>query len=588
MKLCTLDFETYFADDYTLRKMTTEEYIRDERFEALCLGLKIGNNPAVCVDKFPKPSGLEQFGVVAHHAHFDGLICSHHFGARPAFWFDTLSMARLVHPHEKSHSLAALATRYRLPDKTVPYQDFKGKRRSQIDDGLWGNLKEGCKQDVEITHALFKALRPHVPTSELRLIDLTIRLFTEPAFCLDKEMLEEYLQDEQIRKADLLRQIGATEETLQSADKFADLLRSLGVEPPTKVSPKTGKVAYAFAKTDDGLKELLDGDNEVVADVVAARLGVKSTIGETRAERLLGMHERGPLPVYLKVAGAHTLRWSGGDKMNWQNFPRASAHRMALKAPDGFKIVVADLSQIECRENAWLSGEQWVLDAFAGGRDIYCEMASEIYGRTVTKDDKKERFVGKTTILGAGYGMGWQKFKIACRGQRVVLSDAEAERAISAYRAKHPAIVANWRYGQDVLAALYTGKAPNFKWGPMEIEGKKIKLPNGSYLDYSTLSYDGREFWMESRGKKSRMYGPKLVENVVQALSRIVIGEAMLRISERYKILLTVHDEVAYLAKDDEAEQAYQYGLEQMRTPLVWNKGIILNAEGGHDVRYSK
>jgi DNA polymerase I-like protein with 3'-5' exonuclease and polymerase domains len=413
MKFAVLDFETYYSADYTLKKQTTEGYVRDPRFKMHCVAVRVmdklpgpGENPAHNTDvmddaTFRQVAHLaKDYAVVCHKASFDGLILSHHYGVRPAFYFDTLSMARLVFPHDKNHSLEALAKKFNLPSKIVPYNEFRGHRALSPD--LYQRLAAGAAHDVELTYIIFRKLLPLIPRSELRVIDMTIRMFTEPALHFDYQGGLDYQQALATSKQNLLSSLGVSKGELQSSEKFAEILRSLGVEPPTKKSEKTGKDIYAFAKTDDAMKELCDDEDDRVSALCNARLGQKSTLNETRAERLLRMCERGNLTVPLRYYGAGASgRFSGEDKINFQNFPRSGEIRRLLMSPPGFVLLVGDLSQIECRMLNWLAGEHWVLDAFAQGRDIYSELATAFYRRLITKspDTAKERGMGKQVEL---------------------------------------------------------------------------------------------------------------------------------------------------------------------------------------------
>jgi DNA polymerase len=597
MQLVCIDFETFFDKDYTLSKMTTEAYVRDPRFKVHCLGARQDKTFVVpLINRDDDFCGrLNTSAVLAHHAQFDGLILSHHYGIRPAFWFDTLSMARLVMPHAKSHSLGALAQALDIGKKDIPYEDFKGVQDLNSIPGLYEKVAAGCAADVELTYVVFKKLLPYVPAEELRVIDLTIRMFTESSLRLDKDRLTTYLRQTQAEKEDFLRQLGVTKAELQSSAKFAALLAQLGVEPPTKPSPSNpGEQIFAFSKTDEGMKGLLEHENQTISALASARLGQKSTLGETRAQRLLGMDSRGALPVYLNYCGAHTTRWSGGDAVNWQNFTRGSEIRKSILAPEGYQLVVVDLSQIECRILNWLAGETAILEAFKQGRDLYAEGATRFYGREITRADKIERHLGKTLELGCGYGMGWENFQYTCRrgalgGAPIELTESESKAAVKSYRASHPAVTQLWKDANTVLQWLH-GNLENweYSWGPMEIHTPRILLPNGAYLDYSNLTVVDNEYATTTRKGTSKMYGAKLVENVVQALSRAILSQAMLKIAQRYRIALTCHDELVYLAKTQEAPEALVWGLEVMKTPPSWCAGIPLDAEGSYDVRYSK
>ena len=611
MKLITLDFETYFADDYTLSKMTTEEYVRDPRFKAHLVGLKEGEDPAywitpeVLAYDVELRTRLRQNALMVHHAHFDGLILAHHFGIVPAIWFDTLSMARLLLGTEVGGSLAKLAKHFGLPEKSVPYHLFKGLR--DLPDDIMQALGDGCAHDVSLTHAIFKRLLPAVPKGELRIIDQTIRMFTEPKLMLDRPRCETYLAEQRGAKERLLARIGATEKEMASSAQFKDLLERLGVPCPMKPSPTNPlKEIPALAKTDAGMKELLEHANETVSAMAAARLGVKSTIGETRAERLLGMASRGALPVYLKFAGAHTVRFSGADKVNWQNL--TPALKKCITAPPGYRVVTVDASQVECRGVNWLAGQQDVLDKFAQGRDIYSENASAFYGHAVTKVKEKDdpamyakRHLGKTIELGCGYGMSAARFQIVCRqgalgGPPIILTDDEAKNAVDLYRRTHPRIADRktglWHQGDTMLEALAAGASCD--WGVLKIHRRAIWLPNGTPLWYRGLERHqgsrGKLEWVINRGRgPSRVYGALVVENITQALfSGLLIREAMLRIGARYQVVLQVHDDITYLAPESEADEALAFGLEEMRRVPSWCPGIPLDAEGGHSERYDK
>lgn len=589
MNLITLDFETYFADDYTLSGMTTEAYVRDPRFKVHMVGFRGGmyvslGNVLPAHEAFNDTLFWNSKALLCHHAHFDGLILSHHYGIIPAFWFDTLSMARLVFPHAKSHSLGALAEMLGIGKKNIDYVSFKNIR--DLPPGLYGRIAEGCANDVEMTYAVYKAMLPYVPTEELRVIDLTVRMFTEPALQLDKPRMEAYLEKTRNDKEAILTQLGVTKADLQSSAKFCQLLENLGITVPTKCSPsQPGKLIPAISKTDEAMKELCKHDNETVQLLCTARLGQKSTIGETRASRLLTMVGRGALCVYLKYWGAHTGRWSGGDAVNWQNFPRGGEHRLSVTAPTGYQLCVIDLAQIEFRMLAWLATDHRSLAALREGKDVYCDEATLFYGREITKADKAERQLFKAVILASGYGMGAVKFASVLKQQG--LPDEHAAALNKHYRKTHPDVTKLWRYADKVLDALYAGGA-DFVWGPMRVRGRHVVMPNGAFLDYSNVVVEDGGYAVTKRHGTTKIYGAKLVENVVQALSRIVLSQAMLKIAERYKIVLTCHDEVVYLAQTEDAPEALAYGLSVMKSTPGWCAGIPLDAEGGYAERYSK
>jgi len=406
--LITIDFETYYDTEYSLSRITTEAYIRSDQFEVIGVSIKVNDGPTDWysgdeVGAFLKSLDYSDKAILCHHTAFDGAILSWVYGIKPKLWFDTMSMAKPKHAATIGVSLKALALAHGLGAKGTEVVEAKGMHRKDFTPAGLKRYGDYCINDTELCYALFKKLQVGFPVSELLVIDQLIRMYTEPMFELDRPLLSEHLAAVRTRKQKLLDRLGGADEAkamLMSNPKFASLLEALGAVVPMKISPRTGKEAYAFAKTDQGLLDLLDDDNPAVAIVVEARLGVKSTIEETRTERLIQVSERGPLPIMLNYYGAHTGRFSGGDKLNLQNLPARQGNviRTALVAPKGHKVVACDSSQIEARVLALLAGQKDLLEAFREGRDIYKEFASKIYGVGVDHVDGKQRFVGKTCV----------------------------------------------------------------------------------------------------------------------------------------------------------------------------------------------
>lgn len=604
--IITLDFETYYAKDYTLSKLTTEEYIRDPRYETIGVGVKVNNGVTewfsgddAGVAKFLAKFKLGSAVVVAHNAPFDMAILSWIYDIHPLRIVDTLSMARAVLGPSVSMSLASLAQHFGLGVKGTAVNDALGKRRCDFSFEALAAYGEYCINDVDLTYDLFHKLADGFPINEFKLIDLTIRMFTEPRLVLDKGLLISHYDKVVAKKESLLNAVGAHKDELMSNPKFAEILRGLLVTPPMKISPTTGKETYAFSKSDDEFKALLEHPDIRVQCAVAARLGVKSTLEETRTERLIGLADRGALPVPLRYYGAHTGRWSGDEKMNLQNLPRGSDLKKAIKAPDGYVVVDSDSSQIEARTLAWLSGQNDLVDAFNRGEDVYKQMASAIYGVPETGVTKDQRFLGKTAILGCGYGLGAVRFQIQLRTMGVELSLEECERIIYIYRTTYTQIPLLWKQAQRAIVAMVSDMSASLGVaGVLSVEGRNgIRLPNGLYLKYPNIraedKADGKVeyFYDTKKGKATiptRIYGGKLVENVCQALARIVIGEQMVAVSQRYIPVLTVHDAIASLARVEEAEEAQAFIEQCMRKRPVWAPDLPLNCEAGWGPSYGE
>jgi DNA polymerase I-like protein with 3'-5' exonuclease and polymerase domains len=407
VNILTIDFETFYDKQFSLTKLTTEEYIRDERFQTIGVSVKRNDEPAVWfsgsdddIRKFLSAYNWEESLGLAHNAMFDAAILSWKYSICPRGWLDTLSMARSHHGSEVGGSLKKLTEHYELGQKGTEVIDALGKRREDFTKQELQAYGAYCINDVELTYKLFHALGEHFSKSEFKLIDATIRMFSEPVLELDLPLLEQHLEEVKDKKASLLAACVADKDTLMSNEKFAKLLWSLGVEPPMKVSPATGKETYAFAKTDEGFKALQEHEDERVQALVAARLGTKSTLEETRTQRFIDIGKRGSLPVPLRYYAAHTGRWGGDDKLNLQNLPRKSMLKQAIMAPEGYVFIDSDSSQIEARTLAWLAGQNDLVEAFEKGEDVYRIMAAKIYHKPENEITPEERFVGKTTILG--------------------------------------------------------------------------------------------------------------------------------------------------------------------------------------------
>jgi DNA polymerase len=603
MNIITIDFESAYGGDLGFRTQTTEEYVRDPRFEVIGVAVQVNDGEpkwfsgdTLSTYAFLRNYDWENSLALAHNAVFDGFIMSHHFGIKPKGWLDTLSMGRALHGTNVGGSLAVLAEHYGIGVKGEQVKQYINYFRNTFTPEELADYGSYCKNDVTLTWDLFGHMSRGFPKTELRLIDLTIRMFTDPVLRLDEKILRDHLLKEQSRKEDLLRNFD--KDTLMSNPQFADLLREMGVEPPMKKSPATGKLTYAFAKTDEEFKALLEHPITAVQTLVAARLGTKSTIEESRTERFIGISQRGPMPVPLRYYAAHTGRWGGDDKLNLQNLPRNSPLKFSILAPDGYMMIDSDSSQIEARTLAWLAGQDDLVEAFDRGEDVYKIMASAIYGKPVSAISKDERFVGKTTILGAGYGMGAAKFQAQLKNFGVVIELDETKRIIDTYRRTYPRITALWKAAGGILDAIIGDQSTELgRGGVLKVQGNKgILLPNGLYLRYpnlrrSTNEEDGKTEYVydTKKGKATipnRIYGGKVVENVCQALARIVIGDQMLLVAKKYQVVMTVHDAIACIVPEAEVERAVEYVELCMRIRPQWGPELPLNCESGSGKSY--
>jgi DNA polymerase I-like protein with 3'-5' exonuclease and polymerase domains len=600
--LITIDFETYYAADYSLSKVTTEEYVRDPRFQVIGVSVKVNNDPAEWFtgDMEETAEWLAGFDwdnhfVLAHNAMFDAAILTWVFGQKPKAWLDTLSMARAILGTQVGGSLGKLVEHFGLGTKGFEVNDAKGLRREDFGAQQLAQYGEYCKNDVELTYKLYNEMSSF-PTIEKRLIDITIRMFSDPLLELDVDKLESHLVEVKERKEKLFVEANITKEVLNSSAKFAELLIANNVRPPIKISPATGKDTYAFAKSDGEFMALLEHPNETVQALVAARVGAKSTLEETRTERFISIARRGHiggalrrLPIPLKYYAAHTGRWGGSDKVNLQNLPSRGTEGGKLKrcivAPRGHVIIDCDSSQIEARVLAWLAGQNDVLNLFATKQDVYRHMASNIFSvYDINKVTPEQRFIGKTTVLGAGYGMGGVKFQaqLSTMGKNVDLDMCKF--IIKQYRASNPNISKWWNHLTLALDFMMQNKELDIdSVGLLTLEPfTGISLPNGLMQNYPELTrHSNGDYTYQTRMGPNKIYGGKVAENLCQAVARCIIGEQIVQIEKRYRVVLTVHDAIACVVHEDEAHEARAYIEECMRTPPAWAQGLPLDCESG-------
>ena len=637
-KLITLDTETYYSKEYSLTKLTTEAYIRDPRFQIIGVSVKVGSGPAT----WHSHATLQEYRdllapilegncLLCHNTAFDGSILGWRLGLHPPFMFDTLSMARPANQMSIGVSLKALADKYTVGQKGTEVVLALGKRLEDFTTEELYRYGEYCKNDVDLTYLLFHILRQEFPPAEMRIIDLLLKMYTNPVLELDVPVLEAHLSHVQERKAAALKSVNTlcSKEGLMSNSKLADVLRGLGVDPPMKTSPTKGKPTYAFSKTDVGFKELLEHDNPEVQAVVTARLGVKSTIEETRTLSFLDVATRGKLPVPLKYYGAHTGRVSAaeGSRLNMTNLTRGGELRRAVIAPKGYSLVICDSSQIEARIVAWLAGQNDLVSAFAMGEDIYSQFASKVYGRPVDRKrkeegpdgklfapDEVEGFVGKTCILGLGFGLAHEKFALQLKSGKtpVIVLPEESMRIVRLYRNTMHMIVRLWKTCDKALLHIYKGEKFVFGAnGVLETCAEGIKLPNGMIVRYPNLTMQhsqgpfGLEYayagdrrqlaaWTTMNltdewdlNKLTRIYGAKVTENVTQALARIVVMDQMLAISKRYRPVHTVYDDIAICVPDEEVEEAKAFMLDAMSVAPDWAPGLPIACEVGAGKNYA-
>jgi DNA polymerase len=603
MDILTVDLETYYDAQFSLSKMQTDAYIKDPRFEIVGVSVIKNDEPA---QWFSGPE-LETIGwmrsnfdwensaVRCHNTLFDGFILTQRCGIKPKLWMDTLAQGRMLLPFLTSHSLANLVKQYSLPDKGTEVVKAMGKRRAEFSPMELADYAEYCKHDTWLCKELGKRFDPYTPPLAFKLIDMTVRMFTEPMLVGDVTMMQDLYDKEVIRKEELLAMAETNREVIMSNDKFAAALEGLGVIPPRKQSKANpDKETYAFAKSDKDFTDLLEHEDSDVQNLVAARLGVKTTIAETRALRFVETAKRGPLPVYLNFWGAKTTgRYSGGNSINWQNIPArgpSAGLRNALMAPPGYTVLVGDSSNIELRTVMALAGQDDVVEKLRNGVDLYCDFASKLFGRNITKADKAERFLGKTAMLGLQYGAGAKRFcemvRIAARSDPSVtpIDENRAYAIVDLYRSVHYKVVELWRHCNDVvLPDVYKG----CDMIPVDVNGWFITQADGfgrpgePGVMYNELQHDGKDWSYRMGRQRVGIHGAKIVENLSQHAAMLIVMWQTARINEKYPVKLSVHDEAVCVVRNEELDDARAYMEECLSMTPKWCRSIPVACETG-------
>lgn len=629
-----VDMETYWASDFTLSTMSTSEYVRDPRFKVHCAAISIGGRkPKVVWGHDEVGRALHKIdwtthALVAQNTQFDGFIMSEIYGIVPCWYFDTKSMASGLFNGVVSNSLESLCGIYGVgvKDQTA-LESTKGMLEIPME---WRERFAAYNsEDTRECWEIFEHQVATYPTDELRVIDLIIRMFCDSPLYVNEDRARLALAEEAMWRRSTMLQAKSVfhkkgtkayddfdiEPLLMSNDKFAEALH-LFIEPPTKISKSTGELTWAFAKTDEEFLLLAEPSDDIPLEVsllVRARLAAKSTQSETRAYRLLeaGKNKQ-HLPVGYTYSAAKTHRLGGNNKLNLQNLERGSELRRSIVAQINHILCVADSAQIEARMLAWLCKQLDVLDLFANDEDVYRRDAAIIFGKLEADITEEERFIGKIVRLGLGYGMGWKKFRttlaLGIMGPPVYLSAGECQRIVNLYRATNTKITAGWKEAERILHAMIAGESGEAFNGIIRFEPGTVWLPNGLPIHYPNLRYNdnGDMVYSVIKGKgkskaivNQKIYGGKFIENLIQALARIIVFDQILvvvgelkkftlRKGEVAKVCMTTHDEIVAHAPERLAKKVEAMMLKVMRKSSSWAPDLPLNAKAGFDNCYSK
>jgi DNA polymerase len=611
----------------------------DARYETIGAAVRLeGEDRSTFIDGPDVPAYLGSIDpatttTVAFNAMFDSAILAWRYNFVPARIMCTMRMAVAQLGYQlPSHSLAKVGELLGVGTKGTILGSARGKHRADLvgDPEFWRAYQSYACNDNDMSRAIFYKLIKSFPSPERRIMDRVMRCAIVPRFVVDKPMLQQHLIDLKELQAQLLIDAGAAttmdagdraerlEEfatTLRSNAKFEKVLKERGVEVIYKDSTTDPERKIpAFAKTDSFMTSLQDHEDVEVQALAAARLGLRSTIEETRGRRILDIANlnwpgycHGNLPVPLKYAAAHTHRLGGDWSINLQNLPsgrggKTSKLRKALCAPAGHKVVVCDKSQVEARITAHVCQQHNLLDLFHDRKDPYAFMARYIFGYDIDKNTHPfERFVGKTSVLGLGYGCGPDRFHAMVTSQArqlgidmSVLNDMwspqRAADVVKTYRRVFPNIARIWKVLDGVLATTWaTGTPHSQMFGPVQVTRGCVEGPGDLKMTYGAPHFDteDQEYTFTYAGRRHKMYGAKFLENIVQFLARVNIMHDALRISDRgFDFCHQSHDELVFIVPDDRVDECLTVALEEMRRPPSWAPGIPLDAEGSYGQSY--
>jgi len=617
MRLLYWDCETFYSTEYSLTRMDPPSYILDPRFEMIMAGYAFDESPVRNlapheIPYFLKTLDAGEIAMVSHNAQFDASILSWRYDWRPRLIIDTLSISRTVLANKlRNHTLAAVAEHLGFPPKLVNIvREVKGMTRADIiANGMMEEYELYNSHDVDLCRQIFNKLAPDLPDEEFLVHDLVLRMAVDPVLHADVTVLAQYGEEVRARKEQTLARamlLGIeSEKDLMSNDKLAKVLMAFGITPPRKLSPATGVMTWAFAKTDEAFQALREHENPYVRDIVEARLKYKSTIEETRTARLLNIgslgfphHGEHVLPIALRIAGARTHRLSGDWKCNFQNLGRESTIRNAVMAPPGHMLVKADAAQIEARFLAWYCGQEDLLEQFRQGLDVYALFASRLFGYTVTKEThKRERFLGKTGVLGCGYQCGPDKFAAMVKSLSVLtfggvieLTVEEAVSFVALYRQINDRISWKWNWLNTVALPFMANHrnrdtGATMPDGPVTFGHNEVTGPSNLKMFYPSLEKrSGGEWTYIDVGEFNKIYGGKLIENIIQHLARVFIMQVALRMVPhteelRARLVLQSHDELVYCVPTEQVEILKGLLRHEMTTPSSWCSAIPLATE---------
>ena len=614
MKPIVLDFETYHDSEYSLRKMTTPEYVMDDRFQVLNLAYydfqerDSGTVSADDVAALWRDRVIGRRMAVAHNAQFDFAIAAWRYNLNARHLACTQQMAYAVLMNRLDNfEMDSLAKHFGHEGKNSDIlKRIAGKRRDDISSDEWSELNSYAENDAVQEAKVFAGLAARFPKSQYRQMDWCLRQFVDPVLKTDRAALQQALDDLIATEEKAFAKYGVSVKEMRSGrgDFFAGILRSLGVEPPTEISPRTGKEKWAFSKQSKEFMDIAEGHpSRVVRDMCELKLLSSSSIHQSRLKRMLAVDKAcgGKLPIAVKYSGARTThRMSGFDSVNHLNMPKKGAIRGAISALGrGEKVCVSDLSGAELRICRTMTGDDRTIRMINTGGDPYCDFAETVFGITTvkdrSKDDDNRRFVGKVCHLSLQYQTGAEKLKhTVWSWGRVIMADDVAKEAVKIFRyKKHQPVKKYWDYIENELFLILSNRGEGVVRGAefIKISDGKLILPSGLWLDFPNLKQVPDEkfgaAWVMDKAhgrystiKQDSTYGGRQLENLCQSLTNEVLTDKMYKLEDAgIRCAHTVYDEVVAIVPPGRESFVEQTMNDIMSAPVDWWPELQLASE---------
>lgn len=648
-KLLVLDLETYYGPDYSLKKMSIPEYVHDDRFRALGLAIRYPDgraafrpDAAAAIEELRGEYGpkLETVTVVLHNSYFDLYVLAHRFGLHIRNFIDTMLLSYHVHGRRSKSggqdaSLKALAKLYGLPAKGD--LDFMFGVMNPTPQQA-ACLRDYAVNDVNITYGLALRLLPKVtrPKAELPIMSHTVKLLVEGGVNVDPSAIAPLRDKVKQEVAEWFAKADVSPEEISKNKSFVKLLREALARTGREVPMKQGTKGLipATAKKDPAMSAMLHDGDPVVEALANARTGKKSQdqlVARLDRMQRITTATGGLLPVHLVYYGAHTGRFTASGGFNFQNLGRSDLGgevRGLLEPAPGHVFVIGDLAQIEARITAWYARDHSSLEGFRQGRDLYSEEATGVFGCPVRKPSKEDppdakeflgarRQVGKTMVLGLGFGMGGLRFMNSLRADPHAaklfhdrtMTPEKCAKIVRGFRTSHPAIPKLWGALETAARNAILGRKQEVCGLCFEQKGSEllVRLPSGRALRYPdariedshrTIRYldeNGDEAECQPSGpaivcgRENNLYGGKLTENVVQATARDMLVDAILKLETMgWTVVFHVHDEVVVMAQEAEAERAKVDVERVLSATPEWAGGLPVSSEVMVVDRYTK